>query len=183
MLLVAAALVLPVVPAAADSGTFRDPEEQPFCESPDPCPDDDYMDFRRLTFGHGDSGRTLRHGFYTEKRWKTRRLGGRHGTTIDITFNTDRDQRGERSIEIRRKDGELQARMFRGRYLLKPIPGDIRVWRPDRRSVKVAFAPRLLGERVRRYRWYVVWYDRGLACPGSCGNDFAPNKGWYEHRL
>jgi hypothetical protein len=182
LLVLLAALMLPVVPAAADGGAFRDPEEEPFCEGPGECPDNDYMDFRRLTYGHGDAGKTLRHGVYTLKRWKTRRLGGRHGTSITIRFDTDGDRLPERRLEIRRKDGELWAGMFRGKDLLKPVRGEVRVWRPNRRSVKVAFRPALLDERVR-YRWYVEWSDRGLACAGSCQSDHAPQRGWFTHEL
>lgn len=181
VLLLVVALVVPVAPAAADGGSFRDPEEEPFCEAGD-CPDNDYMDFRKVTHGHGNDGKSLRHGIYTARRWKTKRLGGRHGTSITIRFDTDGDRRPERRLEIRRKDGELWAGMFRGRNLLRPVPGNIRVWRPSRRSVKVAFDPALLDERVR-YRWYVDWSDRDIACAGSCHSDQAPQRGWFTHEL
>ena len=179
------ALIVVLLPssASADGATFRDPDEQPFCESTGPCPDTDYMDFRRLTQGHGRTPRVLRHGIRTLERWKTKRLGGRHGTTIAIDFNTDDDGGTERGIRIRRKDGELTARMFRGKYLRKPVDGRIAVWRPDRRSVKVRFHARVLGAGVDEYRWRVYWWDRGVGCTGSCSTDFAPGRGWFEHVL
>jgi hypothetical protein len=180
---VAALLLLPAS-AAADGGAFRDPDEQPFCENPDdPCPDGDFMDFRRLTFGHERPARALRHGIETSKRWKTKRLGGKHGVSIYVDFNTDDDRHMERGLEIRRKDGELWAGMFRGKYHRKRVPGRVRVWRPDRRSVKVRFPKRLLGDDVDGYRWVVWRARRGVYCPGSCHTDFAPNRGTYEHRL
>lgn len=183
-LLLALAVVLSIPAAAvADGGSFEDRDEQPFCEDPDPCPDTDYMDFRRLTFGHGDEAGVLRHGLETRKRWKTRELGGPHGVTFYVDFDTDGDRDVERRLRIRRKDGELWAGMFRGRRLRKSVPGHIRVWRPGPRGAKVRFAAGLLGDGVEEYRWRVHWANRNLACPGSCSTDFAPGKGWYEHRL
>lgn len=168
--------------AAADGGAFRDPDEHPFCES-GPCPDRDYMDFRRLTFGHGRKAGTVRHGIETRKRWKTKWLGGRHGISFYVELNTDDDRRFERQLRIRRKNGELWAAVFRGKYHRKRVPGHVRVWRPGRRSVKVRFATRLLGDDVDRYRWYVWWANRDVVCPGSCSEDHAPDRGAYEHRL
>lgn len=182
ILAVAALLSFPA-PAAADGGAFRDPDEQPFCEGGDPCPDGDFIDFRRLTFGHERPARALRHGIETRKRWKTKWLGGRHGVSIYIDFNTDDDRRMERGLEIRRKDGKLWAGMFRGRYHRKRVPGRVRVWRPDRRSVKVRFGKGLLRDELDGYRWTVWWANRDVVCPGSCSIDHAPNRGRYEHRL
>ena len=182
-LLLVLALGLAPVPAAADGDAFRDPDEQPFCESPGPCPDGDYMDFRRVAHGHGKAPGTLRHGIETRLRWRTKTLGGRHGTTIAIDFDTDGDRGVERQLRIRRKAGELVARMLRGKFQDKEVPGRVEVWRPDHRSVKVRFRAGLLGADVAEYRWRAHWWDRGLACPGSCHTDYAPNKGWYGHEF
>lgn len=176
------ALLVSAAPALADGGAFRDGDEQPFCETGG-CGDSDYMDFRRLTFGHGRNESVVRHGVRTIERWKTKVLGGRHGVTIHVHLNTDDDWRAERSLRIRRKHGELWAGMFRGKYLRKRVAGRVRVWRPDRRSVKVRFDVRMLGDDLERYRWNVSWAQRDIACPGSCSTDTAPDRGWFEHRL
>lgn len=180
LVLFAAAALLAPVPALADGATFRDGDEQPFCEEPGDCPDNDYMDFRRVTSGHGGG---LRHGLRTMKRWKTKELGGPHGVTIYVDFDVDGDRRVEREVRVRRKHGELQARMFRGRYLRKEVEGRLVAWRPDRRSLKVRFPAGLLGDDVESYRWRVFWAQRDLACTGSCHTDSAPDQGWYEHTL
>ena len=180
--LVAALLALPA-PAAADGGRFRDPDEKPFCESPDPCPDTDYIDFDRVSYGHGRTAGLLRHGVHTRERFKTKDMGGRHGVTIYFLFETDGDERGERMLRVRRKDGKLSGRMFRGKYFFKKVGGRVRVWRPDRRSLKVRFPLRLLGDDLERYRWSASWYNRRIACPGSCHSDYAPHNGWFTHRL
>lgn len=184
--LVVAALVSSLlVPgsAAADGGRFRDRDEKPFCENPDPCPDTDYIDFDRVSFGHGRTARVLQHGVHTRKRWKTKDMGGRHGVTISIAFDNDGDRSSERLLRMRRRDGELWARMFRGKGYRKQIGGPLQVWRPDRRSIKVRFPLRLLGSELDRYRWRVSWSNRRIGCAGSCHTDFAPQRGWFEHSL
>lgn len=178
-----AALLLAPGLAQADGGRFRDPDEQPFCEGPGSCTDTDYLDFSRATFGHGRTARVLQHGLKTRERWKTKDMGGRHGVTISFDFDTDGDRGVERRLRVRRKNGELRARMFRGRYLRKRVGGDLGVWRPDRRSIKARFPRRLLGDDLDRYRWRAGWHQRGVACPGSCHTDYVPDRGWYEHRL
>lgn len=182
IVVVAASLAVPGS-AWADGGRFRDPDEQPFCETSDPCPDDDYIDFDKVTYGHGPTERVLRHGVHTRKGWKTKDMGGAHGVTIYFVFDTDGDPEGERTLRMRRKDGELRGRMFRGKHLSKKVGGRLHVWRPDRRSIKVRFPVRLLGEDVDSYRWRAGWYQRGVACPGSCHTDSAPHNGWFEHNL
>lgn len=169
--------------ALADGGGFRDPDEQPFCESPGPCPDSDYIDFRRATYGHGRKAGVVRHGLHTREPWKTKDMGGPHGVTIYLELDVDGDRAAERMVRMRRKDGELWARMFRGKHHRKRIGGGLRVWRPNRRSIKVRFPLRLLGDDLDRYRWRAGWYNRELGCAGSCHSDYAPHRGWFEHRL
>ena len=182
--LVVALLLVPTA-AVADGGGSRDGDEQPFCEGapPEDCPDTDYMDFRRASFGHGPAGGVVRHGLRTIKRWKTKDMGGRHGVTIYVEVNTDDDRRVEREVRIRRKRGAIWAGMFRGKYFRKRVEGRVRAWRPDRRRVKIGFRVRMLGDGVDRYRWRVFWANRAVACPGSCHTDFVPDRGWFEHRL
>lgn len=182
-LVVLAAVLLVPGYARADGGRFRDPDEQPFCESPDPCPDTDYIDFRKVTYGHGRNDRLLRHGIHTRERWKTRDMGGRHGVTIYLEIDVDGDRAAERMVRMRRKDGELWARMFRGKRFREKVGAELRVWRPNRRSIKVRFPLRLLGHDLERYRWSAGWHNRAVACTGSCHTDSAPHRGWYEHRL
>ena len=180
-----AVVLLPILPVAANEAAFRDGDEQPFCEGDPDCPDDNYMDFRRLSQGHGTEHRNIRHGIRTLKRWPTRDLGGPHGVSFLIGFDIDGDAGREREIRIRRKDGHLWAGMFKGRGFWKrtPVPGHIRVWRPTRFSVKVGFATDLLAEGLDKYRWSVSWGLRKAGCTGSCESDDAPNRGWYTHRL
>ncbi len=182
-LILAVAFLLLPAQVRADGGSFRDPDEEPGCETKDPCDDSDYMDFRRVTFGHADASEQLRHGLETRRRWKTKRLGGRYGTTLAFDFNLDGDRRQERQLRIRRRDGQLRAGMFRGERWHKRVRGDVRVWRPDRRSVKVQFHVRLLRNGIASYRWRAVWWPRYAGCISTCGFDVAPGRGWFRHEL
>lgn len=180
---VVAALLMVPVHAHADQGSLRDPDEKPECEMQDPCDDTDYMDFRRVSFGHGETSHRIRHGLETRKPWKAKRLGGRFGTTLAFEFNLDGDRRPERQLRIRRREGKLRAAVFRGERWRKRVRGWVHVWRPDRRSARVEFDSRLLGEGVDSYRWRATWWQRYAGCIGSCGYDVAPRRGWVTHSL
>jgi hypothetical protein len=169
-------------PVGADQQGFRDGDEQPFCESPGPCPDSDYMDFRWLTQGHGDDSRRLRQGVRTAERWRTGDLDGRHGTTFAFDFDTDEHGDVDLQLRVRRKDGRWRAYFYSGKYFGRHVPGKVNVWRPGRRSLKVGFSADVLGDAVGFYRWRVAEYQRGVGCAGSCHSDDAPDSGWYEHR-
>ena len=181
--LVALLMLISVAPTHADEAVFRDGDEQPFCESPGPCPDGDYMDFRRLTQGHGRQERRIRHGLRTAEPWPSRALDGRHGTTFAFDFDTDGYGDVDAQLRVRRKDGRWRAYLYKGKYFGRHIPGKVKVWRPGRRSLKVGFSADLLGDGIGRYRWRVDEYERNLTCPGSCHSDSAPDRGWYEHTV
>ena len=182
-LMIGLATVLSVTPAAADDKVFRDGDEHPFCESPEPCADTDDFDIRRLTQGHGDDADNLRHGIRMARPWSTKSLGGRNGVTIYIDFNLDDEGATDRLLRIRVKRGELWAGIFTGRFGGKRVAGMVRVWRPGRRSVKVGFSRDLLGQGNDDYRWRSSWGMRYTGCAGSCNDDHAPDRGWYLHRL
>lgn len=117
------------------------------------------------------------------KREPNKIFAGHRGVTIVIDFDTNRKPSRERQIQIRWRDGHLQARMFQGWFKNDPVPGHVRVWRPDGRSFRVAFGVDMLREGTEKYRWKVWWYHRNTSCPGSCQIDTAPDRGWYAHLL
>jgi hypothetical protein len=161
--------------ALADTRVFFDPDEEH---------DQDFMDFRRLRQGHGDAYRRVRHSIRTEEPWKTSVLGGVDGVTIEIRFNTDDDSAWEREIRIRRRDGRLRASMWR-RSDYRRLPVKVKVWRPNRYSVSVAFSADALKDGVRAYGWQVSWAQRSDSDqPAVVYWDSAPaSGGWYRHRL
>ena len=172
--LVLGSLVMGPDAALADTRVFFDPDEEQ---------DQDFMDFRRLRQGHGDSYRRVRHGIRTEKPWETGVLGGANGVTIEVTFNTDDDNAWERQIQIRRRNGRLWAGMFRGSDYRR-LPVKVRVWRPSSYSVSVAFSADALKDGVRAYGWQVRWVRRSdFPQPAIVYWDRAPGRGWYRHRL
>jgi hypothetical protein len=176
--------------ARADTRRYRDQDEVPSCPGDSACSDDDFMDFRRVMHGHGNTHRRVRHGIRTVRPWDTGVLGGQRGVTIAIHFNLDRDPAWERQLRIRRVHGRLWAGLFKGYKDATRIPGKVRIWRPDQRSVRVAFHLDALKDGLTRYRWKATWWQRGPYCPESegCYQDDAPDQGlftryWYVHRL
>jgi hypothetical protein len=107
---------------------------------------------------------------------------------MDIFITTDRDPRLERTIVIAMARGELRARMTNHSGAVVGRPS---VWKPNRRTISLAFGRGTLGGGVRSYRWYVTTtFHRRES--GNCGDaggvtiicwDRAPNRGYIEHRL
>ena len=160
--------------ALADTRVFFDPKGDS---------GGDLMDFRRLRQSHGDAHRRVRHSIRTEKPWRASVLGGENGVTIKIEFNTDDDRAWERQIRIRRRDGRLRAHMWRANDDRR-LADKVRVWRPNRYSVSVAFSADALKDGVRAYGWRVSWTRRSnQPQPAIVYWDSAPGRGWYRHRL
>jgi hypothetical protein len=175
--LVLGLLVMVPDAARADTRVFFDPKGDAGGSG------GDFMDFRRLGQSHGDAHRRVRHRIRTQKPWKTSVLGGDNGVTIEITFNTDDDRAWERQIRIRRRDGRLRAHMWRANDDRR-LADKVRVWRPNRYSVSVAFSADALKEGVRAYGWRVRWVWRSNRDqPAVVYWDWAPGRGWYRHRL
>ena len=126
------------------------------------------------------------------KRWG-RRAFKRRGNFINFFFDTDRDPGFERRLNIDLRRGELRARMQIWRRNGRAIQtlGRATLWRPDRRSVTVAFPRTLLGMRVTRYAWigYSVFGIKGQGACGLNGDVYAPctdrfpDEGRYHHVL
>lgn len=89
-------------------------------------------------------------------------LGG-----LQLLFDIDDDRAEERAIRfILNPDGSVAAQMY------KPGPkvlGYANWWRPDARTVKIAFPRSLLGKRVNRYRWRVLAAQNAPCEPNEPG--------------
>lgn len=182
LLLIVALLVLVPASAIADETVFRDGDEEPFCEG-GPCPDRDALDFRRVKQGHGTRPEMVTHHFRMKRRWQTSDMAGAYGISFVWYFDSHSGRGADRRVRVRVKDGEIVAIMTKGRYFDRIVPGRVWAWRPGRRGLKIAFDVDMLRMDSRSYRWYVTYYARRLACPGSCNDDEAPDRGWYTHRL
>lgn len=136
------------------------------------------LDLKRVVQGHKSDphGRLVRHRLTMFREWG--RVDLRHERNfINIFFNLDKDQRPERRLTIDVEDGRLKARMDRfpsGRRV-----GRAEVWRPDRRSVSVAFPESFLSE-VASYRWRAnsFYHSKG---EGPCGTPSDVVKTCVDH--
>lgn len=136
------------------------------------------IDVRWAAHGHAPGG-VLRHGVGTYGTWRGRALR-EYGLRID--FDIDKDRKVERQLRVDYLKGRLRAAIYGGRFFDRRASGRVRVRRPNRRSLWVSFAADTLEEGLRRYRWRVLVYARGV-CPGSCPADAAPPRGWIRHPL
>lgn len=146
------------------------------------------LDARYALAGHragtGDE-RLIRHRIATFKAWPVRLLAD-GGTEIDFLFRTNGDSHDDAQITVDFRRGRLVARM-RNLNSGKSL-GRVHVWRPNRRSVSVAFPKKGLGGS---YRWYAVTSfhhdgsercgtvsDVSVRCP-----DRVPNRGYVAHSV
>ncbi|MDQ3867395.1 MAG: hypothetical protein M3304_11350 [Actinomycetota bacterium] len=128
---------------------------------------------------HGHRARLLTHRLVAARRWDARLLSREIGGQISFYFNTDRDRAFERRLDVVRRGSALRGimRNARGRRV-----GTATARRPTRASVELAFPRRLLGHRVRRYRWFAFAGVKCRRAYNRCG-DRAPNARLTAHRL
>ena len=164
--------------AAADTRSISDP---PNAQAADP-----------LTVTHGHLARqpgVLVHRVATRQAWVgsalgnlrlniwvNRRARGRPDRTIDATVNE------VEALPFAPNSWEAIVRDRRGRFV-----GHANAWQPGLRSFRLEFAKRLLGARVRSYRWaMVVSSSCEPVAPGAlCGGprqDRVPDRGAVLHR-
>lgn len=177
--LAALAFLTTIGPAGAGTGLYTDPNDSL-----------SRLDISRVGHGHKLSRAgepRLTHRITTHDPWRAMLVDGRP-SSIAFFFTTDRDGRLERRIVIATARGELRARMINhsGDIIGRPS-----VWKPNRRTIAVAFGRRTLGRRLRSYRWYATttFHRNSSESCGDAGSvtivcwDRAPNSGSIEHSL
>ena len=167
-------------PAAADLARFPDPNDT-----------DGKLDVRSAVQGHrtADSGPPMiRHRLTMYEPWGKRALT-RRSNFIAMFLDVDDDEGFERRLMIDVRNGKFRAKMERWRDL--EDVGFADVWRPNRRSISVAFPKTWLGAGVRSYEWLANTIY-GIEGEGPCGlqtdvytwcTDSVPNRGRYTHSL
>lgn len=174
------ALLVTTTSALGDTTRLRDPNDT-----------DGNLDIKFVVQGHRSdtSGpRMIRHRLTMYERWGKRALT-RQNNFINLFFDTDKDNGFERRLNMDVRDGELRAKMQTWRGLEEV--GFAKIWRPNRRSVAVAFPKRWLGAGVRSYQWigYALYSIKG---EGPCGlqgdvysgcTDRLPNSGRHSHDI
>ncbi len=175
--LIAALLVaLLAVPASANVRSIRDGNDSP-----------GRLDVKGAGHGHGERAGTLVHRIKTREPWRNGALRD-NLSKIVIDFEVNGDLTRQLTIDVN-EDNKLVATM-RDLESDRSV-GRGRVTRADRRSLRVSFGKKLLGNRVHSYRWRVTTSYQRDGHP-KCdedehGNlpclDRAPNKGMVRHRL
>lgn len=185
MLLVAIAVAvgLAVMPAAADQKRVVDGNDT---TGP--------LDIHWIKHAHRTNAkgqRQLVHTVRLYERWPVRRL--RHRGYVHLFFQL-RGHPGnpeERTLWIIYENGKLKAEMYNTLGDPPKYLRDVRLWRPDGRTVKVAFRKSLLRRRdFNYYKWGALSYIEGRhpLCGRSQGcGDFAPDvrdgKRYVRHQL
>jgi hypothetical protein len=168
-----------IAPAGAGAGIYPDPDDTP-----------SRFDISRMSHGHRLSRNGMprvMHRITTRDAWRAVLLDGRP-SSFDVLITTDRDGRLERRITISTARGALRARMLDHSGDVVGRPG---VWKPNRRTITLAFRRETLGRRSRSYRWYATttFHRSSSARCGDVGDvsivcwDRAPNTGYIEHRF
>jgi hypothetical protein len=109
--------------------------------------------------------RMIRHRLTMRGRWNRRALKPRNNF-INFFFDTDDDKGFERRLNIAFRGARLRAKMQTWRSLKKV--GIAKLWRPNRRSITVAFPEAWLGKNVDAYRW-IGFANYSIAGRGPCG--------------
>jgi hypothetical protein len=133
--------------------------------------------------------RMIRHRLTMRGRWNRRALKPRNNF-INLFFDTDDDKGFERRLNIDFRGTILRAKMQTWRSLKKV--GIAKLWRPNRKSITVAFPKGWLGKDVDDYQWTAhTLYS--IAGQGPCGfqtdvyktcSDTLPNKNRrFTHNL
>lgn len=140
------------------------------------------LDVARIAQGHriGPKGvPQLVHTIRLHRAWPVRRLRDRGYVHVQLDRRGHPDGPNERMLRIVSRRGRLVATMYNSLGDPPKRLERVAVWRPNRRTVKVAFRPELLERRgLERYKWNVVTYVEGRhdLCPKRHGcMDLAPN--------
>ncbi len=148
------------------------------------------LDVAWVKHGHrtnAEGQRQLVHTIRLFERWPVKRL--RHRGFINLFFDLRGNQnwRPEREIVISYVDGGLRAELVNFAADPPQFMHFVPMWRPDARTVKVAFRRSALRERkYGYYEWHTVSFieERHPLCdrPGGC-SDNVPNRGSIQHRV
>jgi hypothetical protein len=129
--------------------------------------------------GHGHKGRLVTQRLSTYRAWQNSLLSRANGGQISFFISTDRDGAFERRLDVALARGKVAGVM---RNRAGRVVGRGEATRPNAKTVRVAFARKLLGPRVRSYRWLAF---AGIHCRRQynlCG-DRSPNGRLVAHRL
>lgn len=167
---ISALIVADVSVVSADDGRRRDADD---ATGP--------LDIAWIRHSHRTSDRGVHHLVHTVRLfepWPVRRL--RHRGYINLFFDLpgNRDWREERALYISYENGRLRAEMINFGVDPPESMKYVALWRPNRRTVKVAFGRSLLSQSdFGYYTWRALSFieeghelcDRSGGCTDSTG--------------
>jgi hypothetical protein len=163
------ALALPGA-ALADTRSVRDELE----------PRAGHLDIASIGHGHDRAGRLV-HRVTMQAPWHPHGLRPHRGELAILFDVNPRSADGEggfeghpsfeRALRVSVRGRELRAEL-RGGPNHERVLARVAVWRPDNRTVKVAFSPALLGRGAAEYAWFVS--TRVYRGERVAGGDAAP---------
>ncbi|HYP24854.1 MAG TPA: hypothetical protein VEV43_14895 [Actinomycetota bacterium] len=172
VVLLVAAMLVGATGAVADTRRWRDGNE---ARGP--------LDIARIAQGHriGPKGvAQVVHTIRLHRAWPVKRLRHRGYVVVQFDRRGHPDGPNERMLRIFYKRGGLVATMYNSLGDPPKRLARVALWRPDRRTVKVAFPPKLLKRRgLERYEWNVMSFVEGRhdLCAKRHGcMDLAPNR-------
>lgn len=148
------------------------------------------LDVAWVKHGHrtnADGVRQLVHTVRLYERWSVQRL--RHRGFVNLFFDLRGNEgwRPERAAYITYHDGRLRAELVNFAADPPQFMRVIPMWRPNPKTVKIAFRKSALRRRgFSYYKWNLVSFvDEGHpSCEESGGcSDNIPNRGWLRHDL
>lgn len=170
---------LNLFPAAADEKRFRDGND---AKGP--------LDIAWVKHGHRTNAkgqRQLVHTIRLFERWPVRRLKHRGFINLFFDLKGDPDWREERAIYITYHDGHLRAELVNFAADPPKFMRLVPMWRPNARTVKVAFRKSALrGRSFSFYRWKAISFieedHRLCGEAGGCA-DGVPQRRYLRHTL
>lgn len=140
------------------------------------------LDIARIAHGHrmGPNGvRQLVHTVRLYRAWPVKKLRHRGFVHLDFDRRGHPDGPQERSVWIVYRRGRLVATMYNTLGDPPKRLARVALWRPDWRTVRIAFPKTLLRKRpLDRYKWSALSFVEGRheLCPERDGCfDHAPN--------
>lgn len=128
----------------------------------------------------------LVHTVRFHRAWPVKKVRHRGFVHLNFDLRGHRDSPQERSIWITYRKGRLIATMYATLGDPPKRLARVALWRPDWRTVKVAFPKSLLRRGLERYKWNAMSFVEGRhdACPRRNGcTDWTPNGRRYVRHV
>lgn len=139
------------------------------------------LDVSRISHGHRTTRageHQLVHTIRLHDPWPVKKLRDHGFALIYFELAGHPDNPPERTLQIEYEDRRLVAHMYNSMGDPSKHMRKVALWRPDWRTVRVAFPKALLRKSLQRYKWNAVTFvdeREGMCSRGGGCTDWAPN--------